>query len=106
MAGGEGMIERSYSFETEQGSLKRKKYKLLEGEFPKFRLKFLCDTVINCNTVVAPYSSYPTLGAPPTQRLLFAKGVDNQEGPPALLSLTLSSSQVAGKVEVSSAFVL
>ena len=44
------MIEGSYSFETEQGSLKRKKYKLLEGEFPKFRFKFLCDTVFSTAT--------------------------------------------------------
>ena len=40
------MIKISYSFETEQWSLKRKKYKLLEGKFSKFRLKFLCDTVL------------------------------------------------------------
>lgn len=39
------MIKISYAFETEQWSLKRRKYKL-EGEFPKFRLKFLCDTVL------------------------------------------------------------
>lgn len=28
------MIEGSYSFETEQGSLRRETYKLLEGELP------------------------------------------------------------------------
>ena len=56
--------------------------------------------------MAGPHSSYPTLGAPPTQRLLFARVVDNQEGLSVLLSLTLSSSQVAGKVEVNSASVL
>lgn len=40
------MTVSSYSFETEQESLKREKQKLLEGEFPEFRLKFLCDNIL------------------------------------------------------------
>lgn len=46
MASGRKMTEGSYSLEAEKESLKKKKYMLLQGEFPEFRLKFLCDTVL------------------------------------------------------------
>lgn len=55
---------------------------------------------------LSPHSGHPTLGAPLTQKLLFAVEVaDNQEGPPTHLPLTLPSSQV-GRESRSAALIL